>query len=135
MHLQLAADPVSMLFWHVPGHRQVNAMSPTATGSPRPARDFRHVAGDNHGFSISFLQRRLESGICWQELLPEQLQTPPRVVSDRTPVVARQPAAPLSLAPSGLAADEQEALARVSDPPPADVEVRARLFRLQRRSL
>ena len=57
-----------------------------------------------------------------QELLPEQLQTPPRVVTDRTPVVAR--AAPLSLAPSGLAADEEEALARVSDPAPTDIEVR-----------
>jgi len=57
-----------------------------------------------------------------QELLPEQLQTPPRVVTDRTPAAAR--AAPLSLAPSGLAADEEEALARVSDPTPTDVEVR-----------
>ncbi len=57
-----------------------------------------------------------------QELLPEQLQTPPRVVTDRTP--ARTRAAPLSLAPSGLAADEEEALARVSDPTPADIEVR-----------
>ena len=67
-----------------------------------------------------------------QELLPEQLQTPPRVVTERTPVVAR--AAPLSLAPSGLQADEEEALARVSDPVPADAEV-GRVLRLVLRGL
>ena len=57
-----------------------------------------------------------------QELLPEQLQTPPRVVSARTPAVSR--VKPLGLGQTALEQDEEEALTRVSDLPAADLEVR-----------